>query len=293
MYQFKLQDPWRYFSDAVRLFASEKGTQSCVRIVCEDDVVTVSKIRFQLFSPLVSQLLKTCDSVACVYSCDGHVTTIHVPDVKANSISHLANILDRGYTNINGEGSEILRKIIEAAGYLGVNLKNFSFELKTVTTVRLQDWQGDPNNNDDISSEASDLDLNEEKELLIDIKSDVEVNIEDDMKDEADIKNEDDKNKVNFMQFSSDVSLASNICSECGVQLSSQRILREHISAVHLNEKHPCKDCDRVFPWKTSLRRHIGSVHKGIKFNCTFCNFSTTRKYALKQHIESKHNTVN
>jgi len=293
MYQFKLQDPWRYFSDALRLFASEKGPQSCVRLVCEDDVVTVSKNRFQLFSPLVSQLLKTCDSVACVCSCDGHVTTIHVPDVKANSISHLANILDRGYTNINGEGSEILRKIIEAAGYLGVNLKNFSFELKTVTTVRLQDWQGDPNNNDDISSESSDLDLNEEKELLIDMKSDVELNIEEDMKDETDIKNEDDKNKVNFMQLSSDLSLASNICSECGVQLSSQRFLREHISAVHLNEKHPCKDCDRVFPWKSSLRRHVGSVHKGIKFNCTFCNFSTTRKYALKQHIESKHNTVN
>ena len=52
----------------------------------------------------------------------------------------------------------------------------------------------------------------------------------------------------------------SSICPTCGVEVSSKKMLKNHIK-VHSGETHTCDQCQKSFSTKDYLKKHEKRVH--------------------------------
>ena len=77
-------------------------------------------------------------------------------------------------------------------------------------------------------------------------------------------------------------------CQECGIETSTEKILKEHIDWNHKGLQFYCNECDYKTTRKSQLAYHRIS-HKGKKHVCTHCNHHSSTAGNLKKHIVNKH----
>jgi uncharacterized Zn-finger protein len=82
------------------------------------------------------------------------------------------------------------------------------------------------------------------------------------------------------------------ICTECGMQYTSQFDLSKHMLQTHENTKpFECSMCDMKFNDLYSKNRHE-KEHAGLKpFRCWICSFEFTRASNLRAHLLKVHSS--
>ncbi|KXJ72824.1 hypothetical protein RP20_CCG017182 [Aedes albopictus] len=82
------------------------------------------------------------------------------------------------------------------------------------------------------------------------------------------------------------------ICDHCGLKMSTQSELKNHL-ARHLHKlEHPCPYCERRHNTKTDLRNHIRYMHLSrVGYQCKICQSSFSRKYIMEEHMATHSNT--
>jgi KRAB domain-containing zinc finger protein len=80
-------------------------------------------------------------------------------------------------------------------------------------------------------------------------------------------------------------------CYFCGTALSNHRLLRVHMTVVHLQEdsKH-CNLCNKYFSSTSAINHHIRTVHLLEKnYKCQLCSKQLRSNTDLNQHIRGVH----
>ncbi|KAL4003527.1 Zinc-finger double domain family protein [Acanthocheilonema viteae] len=81
-------------------------------------------------------------------------------------------------------------------------------------------------------------------------------------------------------------------CCVCDRELGSAGSLYNH-KKIHIDEKHKCDLCNKVFTLRCNLERHKRTTHTNERqsFECDECHKKFTRKFDLKMH-ERRHTKV-
>ena len=78
-------------------------------------------------------------------------------------------------------------------------------------------------------------------------------------------------------------------CDLCPMQLPSRSALRSHITYVHKERTHHCRQCSWSFKTAGDLRNHI-LTHTGERpFPCTLCPLKYGRRCDLNRHMRKMH----
>ena len=109
-----------------------------------------------------------------------------------------------------------------------------------------------------------------------------------------------DENIVNDDEMSEDSKKSTKskkqsrtfICTECGMQYTSQTDLSKHMLQTHENTKFfECSICSIQFYDLSSKNRHE-KEHAGLKpFRCWICSFEFTRASNLRSHLLKVHSS--
>ena len=95
------------------------------------------------------------------------------------------------------------------------------------------------------------------------------------IKEEVDVK-------ANVMTISS-VEIADGINSPL-----TQQSLRDHIRAIHSDQRFECTECENKFKYPRYLKRHMERQHESNQQQCLFCDFYS-HPANLKRHINKSH----
>ena len=163
---------------------------------------------------------------------------------------------------------------------------------------------------------AKELDIGDVKKNILNIATDenieeVQLDSDDDTIEEISIldNNKEDKaNKIEELCIKESFSLQSrepsdlpspqptsalfdftmsNICPECGKELSSNFSMKMHYKAQHSGVTFPCNKCEFVAKIKNQLERHSKNVHE--VYHCNDCDFKTFGRRSLWLHTKSRH----
>merc|ERR1719319_93285 len=125
-----------------------------------------------------------------------------------------------------------------------------------------------------------DINKNEIKEILEEIKNEVGTNDSD----------SEGNHKVGLKKH---VQVVNNgvrhHCEHCDYSAVKKSNLNVHVRSVHDKVKYDCEHCAYKATFKGNLRLHVQAMHEGIKYPCDFCDFEATQKYGLKNHIKLVH----
>ena len=83
-------------------------------------------------------------------------------------------------------------------------------------------------------------------------------------------------------------------CELCDKPLATERILKEHIVAVHENKRlYPCKYCNKSFKRREDRFNHKKVQHEEHTHQCVKCPRKFGLKYFLKSHLARAHKIGN
>lgn len=77
-------------------------------------------------------------------------------------------------------------------------------------------------------------------------------------------------------------------CSECTLQFSTFRGMKQHMGKIHDKKKNlPCDICGKLFKDKYAIKFHQVHVHdKSQKVKCENCSLLCYTKYVYKEHLK-------
>ena len=80
-------------------------------------------------------------------------------------------------------------------------------------------------------------------------------------------------------------------CRECLKSFAHERLLENHVKAIHLDVRSfPCETCGKTFPLKSTWFTHVQNTHlKAKKYPCEYCGKNFTNKSHLTTHVQSTH----
>ena len=150
---------------------------------------------------------------------------------------------------------------------------------------------------------------NETKDQLIEIKSEDEYKDYDQMEISSETKTdffidvEDAKEyqccDVCFETFSSTRFLKNHItsvhhkCETCGKAFNESGDLSKHVKIVHEGVKnHKCETCNKTFSVPSKLKIHVSSVHEGLRYKCEICVKDFSMERTLMKHKKKVHNII-
>jgi KRAB domain-containing zinc finger protein len=76
-------------------------------------------------------------------------------------------------------------------------------------------------------------------------------------------------------------------CDLCPKNYATKRQIKEHLIAIHSEQRFQCDKCDFTAKWKRSLSNHKKRHSKSKPFSCQFCE----KKFKSKQQLQN-HQTV-
>ncbi len=84
-----------------------------------------------------------------------------------------------------------------------------------------------------------------------------------------------------------------HICKQCNKIYVSKGNLKRHIDVKHNNIKYKCTQCDKIYSYKSDLVKHAHVQHlHTFEYKCNICNKTYTSNPNLKRHIDTKHNNI-
>ncbi|KAG0707936.1 hypothetical protein DFH29DRAFT_894252 [Suillus ampliporus] len=82
---------------------------------------------------------------------------------------------------------------------------------------------------------------------------------------------------------------AGPVCSICRLTCPSQRVLDDHVAAVHTHTACSCEECDVAFLSEEGLRRHYFQSLKDAHPKCVECNLGFENDAAYATHRQTSH----
>ena len=195
---------------------------------------------------------------------------------------------------VAGDHVDAIEEVRQVLGMLGIEALLVSYQLESIQVGQVFDR----NIKEELSSEGSDISLEETKvkveDAIVKIENQDDTNVEVEEESNTFGQRPHEKNftpKSSLKLKSPYNSFSTFSCNLCKEKFAIRSLLKRHIESVH-KTGISCSFCPQKFTLKQTLRRHIKSEHDKSEFTCYLCSKKFRLKHGLVSHIQYVHDQI-